>query len=163
MLEQAYYVSGIIAAVGVIATLLYLAIQVRQNTRAMQLSTGHQVTEEIRSLYNVLAQNETLAEISFRGYQDISNLTGAEVFRFYGMMHDYFHTYQNAYFQMKSGTLDKRYWSTAFKSMRHIAELPGTKSYWQDRKSWYTSDFSDYFDRELAIPLDDAEYKLAGT
>ena len=163
MLEQTYYFSGIIAAIGVVATLLYLAREVQNNTRAMQANTGHAVTEEVRSLFNMVSQRDAVSGIFWKGCQNTSNLEGVELFRFYAICHYYFHSYQNAYLQMKSGALDDRYWSAAFASLSHMVLVPGIRIYWEDRKNWYGDEFKNYVDQEMDKDPTDLDYKLAGT
>ncbi len=50
-LEQACFISGIVAAFSVVGSLIYMATQVRQNTMSVRMSTGRAVTEELRALY----------------------------------------------------------------------------------------------------------------
>jgi hypothetical protein len=86
-LEQAYLVSGIIAAIGVIASLLYLAVQVRQNAMSLQMSTGQAVTEDLRTLYRYSAEKDS-AEVVYQGFRDFEELEGSDRMRFLAMMHD---------------------------------------------------------------------------
>ena len=55
-------------AVGVIVTLIYLAIQVRQNTRSSRLASFQSSTELLNAVSNAIANNDDLAEISTRIY-----------------------------------------------------------------------------------------------
>ncbi len=54
-LEQAYLISGTFAGIGVVASLIYLAVQVRQNTLSLRISTGQAVSEDLRALYRYSA------------------------------------------------------------------------------------------------------------
>ncbi len=56
-LEEFNYIAEIIASLAVIASLIYLAVQVKQGTQAVRLNTVHNVTEEFRDWNNVLATN----------------------------------------------------------------------------------------------------------
>ncbi|HEX9184910.1 MAG TPA: hypothetical protein VF876_16765, partial [Burkholderiales bacterium] len=53
----------LVASFGVIATLIFLALQMRQNTKAVRLSTSHAVTAELRGMFSLLASDQGLAEI----------------------------------------------------------------------------------------------------
>ena len=50
--------------VAVIVTLIYLALQIRQNTRAIRLGTGYAVTEEFRDMFALIAGQSSLAELT---------------------------------------------------------------------------------------------------
>ncbi len=52
-----------IGAIVVVVTLIYLAIQMRQNTNVLKLNTARSVTEELQEMFSVLASNQELAEI----------------------------------------------------------------------------------------------------
>ena len=51
-----------IASFGVLATLIYLAIQMRQNTQALRLNTAQVVTEELQRMFSLLASDEGLSK-----------------------------------------------------------------------------------------------------
>ena len=52
-----------IASFGVFATLIYLAIQMRQNTQALRLNTAQVVTEELQRMFSLLASDEGLSKV----------------------------------------------------------------------------------------------------
>ncbi len=52
-----------VASFGVIATLIYLAVQMRQNTKAVRLNTAHAVTEELQSMFSLLVADEGMADV----------------------------------------------------------------------------------------------------
>ncbi len=160
-LQQAYLLSGIIAAISVVASLLYMAAQIRQNTMAVRMSTGQAVTEELRALYRYSAEHDS-ADVVYRGFQDMAKLEGSDRLRFYAMMHDYFWAFQNAFFQMSSGTLDTRYWSAAVNSLRHLMTFPGVRAYWGERDFYYADDFKAFMKNDILTAAPGKAYNLAG-
>ena len=88
-LERAYFVAEITAATAVILSLIYVGIQIKQNTDTLKLRTAYDATEEFSDIYLVLTENSDLADIWFRGLQGLDALEGVERLRFY------------AYFQSK--------------------------------------------------------------
>lgn len=56
-------IGEILGAVGVILTLLYLAIQIRQNTHATRAASHHAVTDSLNQGNIAIAQNAELAQI----------------------------------------------------------------------------------------------------
>lgn len=160
-LEQAYFVSGIVAAIGVVISLVYLAAQVRQNTRSVQMHTGHAVSEALGTLYRY-STGDVSGDVMYRGFRGTASLKGSDRLRFYAMMHDYFFAFQNAYFQMMAGTLDARYWSSALNALKHIGSFPGVRTYWAERGYYYSDDFRAFLDREVFSGNDQPRYHLAG-
>ncbi len=51
----------LVGAIGVIASLIYLAIQIRQNTRSLQANTFQTVADSSGQRLMTLAQNDELA------------------------------------------------------------------------------------------------------
>ena len=54
-LEQAYYIGELVASFVVLISLVYMAIQLRQNTNAIRLGTAHAVAEEFREMFALAA------------------------------------------------------------------------------------------------------------
>jgi len=67
-------VSELIGAVGVVITLIYLAVQIRQNTRAVRLDTSHNIMEEIRDMYSLMAEHGELADLVNRAATDYESV-----------------------------------------------------------------------------------------
>ena len=62
-IEELGAIGEFVASFGVIATLVYLAIQMTQNTRAVKLNTARIVTEELQQMFSLLASDESLAKV----------------------------------------------------------------------------------------------------
>ena len=82
-LEQLSYIAEITAAILVIVSLVYVGIQVRQNTAALKLSTAQNLSEDFTDIYLALSQNNDTAGIFQRGLQDYDSLESVEKVRFY--------------------------------------------------------------------------------
>ncbi len=54
-LEDFANVSEILGAIAVVATLIYLSLQVRQNTRAVRTDAYHKATQQLWETANVIA------------------------------------------------------------------------------------------------------------
>ena len=73
-------------AIAVVATLFYLSVQIRQNSRATQMSNSHELNEATRAWWAKLSDHNGLASIWRRGLMDLSSLTPEETLRFSTMM-----------------------------------------------------------------------------
>lgn len=161
-LEQVYQLAGVVAAIGVIGSLLYLGVQVHQNTRSVRMNTGQSVTENLCTFFRYAADCES-ADLIFKGFQNLDNLAGADRMRFFAIMHDFFFTFQNAYIQLQLGTLDAKHWEAAVAHFKHQATFPGMIAYWEHRSFLYTKPFKDFYDREiLQAEADTPQFNLAG-
>ena len=76
------------AAIATIATLLYLAIQIRQNNRNLQESTSASINQGFASINSRLSSDEQFAEIFIRGREDLEALNPVELERFRAFVQD---------------------------------------------------------------------------
>ncbi len=162
-LENIYFIGQTIAAIAVIISLIFIVIEVRQNTNAVKLNTLHDVKETIREVNLIWAENGDLAEIMYQGFQDLDNLSGAKKVRFYTSSHNLFLGYENLYHQKLDGALDPKHWSGMSQHMIDSLSVPGLRGWWEDRKHWFTMDFQNFIDNEVIPIPPHPSYKLMGT
>lgn len=75
-------IGGLITAIATIATLFYLAMQVRQNARSVRASSFHSGVDGIILLDNMISQDGSLAPILRIGDAGLVNLTEDERLRY---------------------------------------------------------------------------------
>ena len=100
-LDQITNIAEISAAVFVIVSLIYVGIQIQQNTNTLKVSTAHNTPEDFSAPYLILAEHGDIADIFFRGLQGLEALQSVERLRFYGYFRKFFRTYENAYYQFR--------------------------------------------------------------
>src|SRR5215471_1225620 len=71
-------IANLLAAFGVIATLIYLAIQIRQNSNQLRGSATIAVYEYQRALTDTLTEDQELYKIALRGNEDLDSLDSWE-------------------------------------------------------------------------------------
>lgn len=108
-------IGTIIGGIAVIISLIYLAIQTKQNTRAMKSASFHQVRVSFSDIPLALAQDSELISILARVNSEPDSLTREEVIRYEMILLTIIRRAESAYFQSKEGAL-------ALESWRGIAE-----------------------------------------
>jgi len=88
-IEQLGSVGEIVAALATVLTLLYLAVQIRQNSRALRASSIVAYMQAQEAISTSLAENEELCELYFKGLQTPEALTESERRRFFIVMGNY--------------------------------------------------------------------------
>ena len=81
-LEQMYYIGELLAAVVVIVSVIYLALQVRQNAISTRLNTLAEINAGFKSFYQSIGENRDLADIYMRGLSNFEGLDRLEKMRF---------------------------------------------------------------------------------
>jgi len=140
----------LVGAVGVIATLGYLAVQIRQNTNAVKLGTAHEVAEEFRGMFALAASTPGILDSLIVAAREPVELSGAEKAQYYNFNNNFILAYQNAYLQMEKGLLEKEQWEGMNRMMIDYTNVPGFKEYWRNRKHWTSDSFQRFMDTEIA-------------
>ena len=70
------------SGLAVVVTLVYLAIQIRHNTRAVRSSMHQDMVESTLRIAESLSDNENIAGIVLKADEDYGNLTKEELSRF---------------------------------------------------------------------------------
>ena len=107
-LEAFNYIAEIIASVAVFASLIYIGLEVRQNTAATQASSRVAYVDTMNDYVGLINSSPNLADILRRGANGLSNLKNGEILQFSAWLDQNFITYETYYFQWKAGVLDGR-------------------------------------------------------
>ena len=108
-------VKSIMEIVGLIAVvfgLIFVGIEVRQNTAAIQAETLQGLNDSSQEFLLFLASNPDLLEIQLKVDSDPGSLSGIEERQFSMLERSRWLRSQNAYFQHQRGTLGGADWET---------------------------------------------------
>ena len=134
-------VAELIAALGVIASLIYVATQIRKNTRTTRAAAFQGAITEGGHIYRMLAENSEAAHIFRNGLDEPDKLTNDELFRFLMMLGSSFRGYENFFVQHLYGTADDTSWEAWAESMRRLLSRPGTAFFWKTSGNVFRKDF----------------------
>ena len=133
-----------VGAIAVVASLIYVGIQLRQNTAAIRITTAQAFTDTWNNYISTLNLSPPLADILFRGLSGTSHLKDAEVVQFYAFLSQAFTTYQSFFIQRQKGVVDEGYWTSYVQAIYDLMSSQGVREYWEFRHHWYTQEFQDY-------------------
>ncbi|MEH6586174.1 MAG: hypothetical protein V7720_06430 [Halioglobus sp.] len=137
-------ISSAISAVGVIATLIYLAYQIRQNTHSLQGATEQSLMTLEKDTYSLIADN---AELMIRASSDYLALSPEDALRFNSIVGAEMSLVYSAHVQYRRKLLSSEGWEAYERStMEQFKEL-GFLSAWQSIKSGYPESFTNVVDR----------------
>lgn len=146
-------VGEVVGAAGVIASLVYLSIQIRQNTQSTMAATYQQATSGLRALSWGMASTPDLGLIFAKGRQG-APLTDEEAARFHWACLAAFRTYENIFYQYERGVLEERVWRGVQEAMVQMFWHPGVQDWWKPRRSLFDAAFRRLMDQ--SSPPDDS-------
>jgi hypothetical protein len=140
----------LIASLGVIVSLFYLAAQVRQNTRSSRAIVVDSLARSMHDLAFEIAQNDQLLKTATT--LDWNSATELERARFASFMLGYFKLFENAWFQMRKGTLEPEQWEGYDAFLRNVWAQPTVKAWWTQRKTFFAPGFRQYVENCQEAP-----------
>ena len=139
-LEQYAYLSQIVGVIVVVATLLYLSVQVRQGTKALYATSRQAtMTAEIEFLMKSIDYPESTAGLG----ED--SLTAEQV-RFAAWLVSYLRIREFAWFQYQHGILDDTTWDSYMAPTAGVFASSLAKTLWDSGVIKMDTDFMAYVD-----------------
>jgi len=139
-------IGQIVGAVGVIISVIYLALQVRSNARQTRLASMRSMSEAFNEWLYGLAGNPQIGELYYRGMRDLASMQGPDLPRFSALMDSLFRIYEDMYYQHVERHLDPHVWRGFEAIMRDIIAYPGAREWWQSRRHWFSGKFAEFID-----------------
>jgi len=145
-LEAINALAQLIAAIGVIVSLFYLAAQIRQNTRSMRAVVVDSLAHSLIDLLSPQAYDLQAIRAFAAAVEDWHGVTEEDRARSLSFMFPTFKLFENAWFQQRPGTLDKQQWEGWDAYIRMYYHRPGVKTWWSLRKMAFAPGFRDYLE-----------------
>jgi len=119
-----------LGAAGVIASLLYVAVQVRGSTRASAVEAKLQSTRLFEDFMDPLIETPELNDLLLRGLADLDSLSKEEYYRFSNMSLKAFRLFSTGHFQFRIGTLSEGDFHEIRSVLRYWLRGPGCRAWW---------------------------------
>lgn len=139
--EVLNFVSQTVAATGVIISLIFVGLQIRQSAKAVRSATAQSVHDNYATWYLSLSGNASALATSAKGFVDLSSLTPAEKAQFVCTMMAFLSHSQNAFYQWWDGALSQHLWVGWEALMMNLVNTPGGAAFWQERSYVFSEDF----------------------
>ncbi len=140
-------VGELVGAVAVVATLVYLSSQLRQNTKALRSSTWQAIQSSEHEYDMHLNQDTELLDIVIRGYQGREFLTSdIERFRFELSQKQLLDQFHNLHYQYELGMVDEEWWQSWILQIREAFMWPGFREVAEARKQLLRPSFQTIVD-----------------
>jgi len=124
-------IGEILGAIGVIATIAYLAIQIRQNTRSQQSAIAQATTASRTAWYDLVISNPEIGDIWAKGNAEPDLLTEQKRSRFIWMLSRIFSNLEEFYLQFQHGMLPEEQWLVYRGFGRTMLENSVIDEWWQ--------------------------------
>ena len=132
-------IGEILGALAVVISLLYLAAQIRQNSRVVKGTSAQSITQTIQS---ELRWSGDMAEIMVKVINDPDSLTPIEAFKAGEWATAAMWARQNEYIQYQQQLIDEDVWYGCRGILENTFSIPWMRSWWQSfDKTVFTEEF----------------------
>jgi hypothetical protein len=145
-LETLSAIAQITAAVGVVASLFYLAVQIRQNTKSQRSVVVDSLTSSLIALLGPQSYDPSLMRSFATAVDDWHGASEEDRTRAVATLFITFKLFENAWFQQRKGTLEREQWEGWDLHMRVYYHRPGVQVWWADRRGMFAAGFRQYLE-----------------
>jgi hypothetical protein len=139
-----------VAALATIATIAYLAVQVRQNTRALRSSTFQDLSGGMNKVSEAIATHPDLSMLMVKGSDGLALLTSEEQVRFNFLCVMAFRRFEAVFTQRSLGNVEAELTAGFERSLLSIVASGGGAEWWETGKPAFNTQFVEFVDRKLA-------------
>ena len=135
-----------ISSIGVVVSLIYLAVQIRKNTETERTSTYQSVVSDFGSLNRTMAGNAELSYLYVKAMENFGELDSVEKARVSQLFFATFHYFENMFYQHKKGYLEEDVWRGWKRLMLTYYVRPGFQTWWSIRRDVFSESFGDFLE-----------------
>jgi hypothetical protein len=135
-----------ISSIGVIVSLVYLAVQIRKNTDTERTSTYQSVVSDFGSLNRTMSSNADLSYLFVKAMENFGDLDSNEKARVSQLFFATFHYFENMYYQYRKGYLEEDVWRGWKRLMLTYYASPGFQTWWLIRRDVFSESFGDFLE-----------------
>ena len=129
-------IGEILGAIGVIVTLLYLATQLRQNTKAMKSATVQTYNQTAMNISDFMSDHARM----FTKQWEEEELSPEEELRFNMFAMKLFYQMESIFLHYREGTVDRDLFDSRMRGFRRAMEGPSMMDAWQQYRDWDLAD-----------------------
>jgi hypothetical protein len=148
--EMIAAIGQITAALVGIPSIIYLAIQIRSQTRERREAAANALTAQWGDLTKSLHDTEEFAALFLRGLQSFDELDAVSKLRFSAFFNRFFNNFKAMYFSYRENILTEMLWKDLEQTMSDFLAYPGTQQWWKTRKHWHAGEFGRLVDATIA-------------
>jgi len=142
--------ANLLGAAGVIASLLYLSRQIRQNTNAVRASSYQAIVDGNTAYMLALAQDADLTSLLVRGSTSPAELSPEEQVRFSALLGQVVARFDLALHLHQQRFIDADVLETIFRMLESSLNSPGGRAWWHMNQRFCSDQFRRFIEPRLA-------------
>jgi hypothetical protein len=146
-------IGELVGAIATVGTLLYLAVQIRANTRTIRADARRSDIIAESAGYASIVENAEVAERFQRGLADLQSLDSRDRIRFSFLLAPFIGRAQLEFLEHEEGMRDSVHFDRNLVSRLRFLRTPGGRDFWMEQEKSYHPSFEacvdDWLSREF--------------
>ena len=158
-------VGEIVGALAVLVTLVYLAMQIRQNTKSVQAAAVDSANSQVSRIREVIFADADVANMYRRGNEDPASLSEDDTIRYRLLIHNIMLSLSNSITQASVSGLSESMTQVELPILGRVVGTAGGRWFWETYRDEFEESFRETID-ELYLDIYDEgaqEVKSVGT
>ena len=143
-LAELSQLSQAVSSAAVVASLIFVGVQIRQNTKSAQAASHHAVSEALNRINLLWARNGEVARLWLLGMSDRGALTAEDRWRFDSLVRAYLHVCETMYTQARLGAGDRGIVLAEEDGIKTVFSSAGAKEWWAENPFGFSPEFRAY-------------------
>ena len=148
--EMLSAIGQLAAAAGVIPSLIYLAIQIREQNKERRRAGINILTAQWSDLVRTAQESREFAVLFLEGMRSFDGLDAPDKLRFSAFFTRLTRNCEGMFIYYRDGALDKTLWDEVERTLNDYFAYPGPREWWRTRKHWLTDEFRAVIDGIIA-------------
>ena len=152
-LEQAAYFSQVVAALAVLASLIFIGVEIRQNTRSQKVVAVDSLAAAIAAINVPAMESPAIGEALSAALHDWGSASRDQRIIAHFFLFSFFKLHESAWYQRRTDVLDETQWVGWDTPLRVYYHSEGVKTgWWPHRRHAYSLEFQTYLAQTPAPP-----------
>lgn len=150
--QLAAAVAQVVGAAAVVVSLIYLAAQIRSQTRESRLNATRELAQDFRDLVAEISRDEEVFALfrrSMSSYEDLSEEERARIHMlFYSRI---FGLHEQVYLHLKHENIDRLFLESIQNRFAELIQTQGFRGWWERNSYIYTAQFQAYVNQIISL------------
>ena len=143
-LAEIYQISQTVSAAAIVASLIFVGVQIRQSAQATRAASHQAVSEALNQINLLWAQSGEVTRIWLAGTQDRRVMTPEERWRFDSTVRAYLHVCETMYTQASLGAGDVGIVLAEENGIKTVFLSDGVREWWAENPFGFSAEFRRY-------------------
>lgn len=148
-------VAELVGSLAVVATIAYLGVQIRQNTKFAKIDAAQQLRSAMNDVLRGISDNTDALRVYEKALTDPPALERNEKIRFDLIVLQMLRVSESLYLLYADGFLSEESWESTLSSLSVVLKTEGGQQSWQRQRGNMSASFRHHLEERLQQPVPD--------